>query len=195
MDRILVIGASSGGPPVLFRLIPRFPRSFPYPIVIVQHMPPGFTGTMAELLDENAALAVQEARQGLPVVPGTVLVAPSPYHLYLSGGGDEVICSLRSDPEDSVCSPRIDCALETAAELYGKGALAVVLTGMSAGQDCIKGAEAVRAAGGTVLTQDEESCACHGMPGGVEKAGHSSLVAPLPQLYEMIIEAMGLTSP
>ena len=84
MDKILVIGASSGGPPALLELIPKFPNSFPYPILIVQHMPPGFTGPMADFLDEQSAVRVLEARQFDSLEPGKALIAPAPFHMYVT---------------------------------------------------------------------------------------------------------------
>jgi two-component system chemotaxis response regulator CheB len=195
MSRILVIGASSGGPPALFRLLPRFPQSFPYPIVVVQHMPPGFTGPMAELLDEHSALTVREARVDDTLQPGLVLVAPAPYHLYVVPARGTAKVSLSSEPKDSLCSPRIDCAMESAAALYRNGVLGVVLSGMSAGQDCIRGAAAIRSAGGKVIAQDESSSVCYGMPQGVVKAGLSNREVPIGDMHKAIFEIMGVLSP
>jgi len=191
MSRILVIGASSGGPPALFRLLPRLPRTFPHPVVIVQHMPPGFTGPMAELLDENSKLAVREARMDDAIEPGTAFVAPAPHHLYLAQRQGATKVSLSSEPEDSICSPRIDCTMESAAALYGAGAVGVVLSGMSAGQDCVRGAAAIRSAGGQVIAQDESTSVCYGMPQGVVEAGLVSQEAPIGEIHQILLDLMG----
>jgi len=192
MSKILVIGASSGGPPALFRLLPKLPRTFPHPIVIVQHMPPGFTGPMAELLDESSDLAVREARMNDAVEPGVALVAPAPHHLYLVRQRGTTKVSLSSEPEDSICSPCIDCTMESAAALYGAGAMGVVLSGMSAGQDCVRGATAIRSAGGQIIAQDEGSSVCYGMPQGVVEAGLVNQEVPINEMHQVLFDLMGV---
>ncbi|MDA0837583.1 MAG: CheB methylesterase domain-containing protein [Planctomycetota bacterium] len=192
MDKILILGASSGGPPALLELIPKLPESFPYPILIVQHMPPGFTGPMAEFLDEQSAVRVLEARQFDVLEPGKALVAPAPFHMYVEKGNAPHVM-LSHEPVDSVCSPRIDCTMSSAASLYGAGVIGVVLSGLSAGNDCVKGAEAIRAAGGRVFTQARKGCACYFMPKAVVDAGYSDAEVCLEQLHERILAAMGVS--
>ncbi len=192
MDKILVIGASSGGPPALLELIPKFPNSFPYPILIVQHMPPGFTGPMADFLDEQSAVRVLEARQFDSLEPGKDLIAPAPFHMYVEKG-DDVQIVLSQEPADSVCSPRIDCTMISAANVFGAGVTGVVLSGLSAGSDCIKGAATIRESGGTVISQAREGCTCYFMPKAVADAGFSDAEVRLDQMHKKILAAMGVT--
>jgi two-component system chemotaxis response regulator CheB len=107
--------------------------------------------------------------------------------------GDSVQVALSLEPKDSICSPRIDCTMSSAAKVFGAGVTGVVLSGLSAGNDCTKGAEAIKEAGGRVLTQAREGCTCYYMPKAVVDAGFSDEEVRLEQLHERILAAMGIT--
>jgi two-component system chemotaxis response regulator CheB len=156
------------------------------------NMPPGFTGPMAEFLDDQSAVRVLEARQFDLLEPGKALVAPAPFHMYVEKG-DGAHIALSPEPVDSICSPRIDCTMSSAANVFGAGVTGVVLSGMAAGSDCIKGAEAIRESGGRVLTQAREGCTCYFMPKAVVDAGYSDAEVSLEQMHERILAVMGVT--
>lgn len=174
---ILAIGVSTGGPNALAEVVPALPAGFPLPVVIVQHMPPLFTRFLAERLAAHSALAVREGEEGAALEPGVVWVAPGNYHMTLRRDGERVRIALDQQPPENSCRPAVDPLFRSVAELYGPGALAVILTGM--GHDGLAGAEAVRRAGGVVLAQDEATSVVWGMPGAVVGAGLAEAVLPL----------------
>jgi two-component system chemotaxis response regulator CheB len=177
---LVVIGASTGGPNALAELLPSFPADWPVPIVIVQHMPADFTARLAERLHEKSRLRVREGSAGEPVGAAQAWVAPGGHHLLLRREGKAVRLALNQDPPVNSCRPSVDVLFRSAAEVYGPGVLAVVLTGM--GEDGLRGCECVRSAGGQVLVQDEASSVVWSMPGAVAGAGLADQVLPLKQL-------------
>lgn len=183
---LLAIGCSTGGPEALERVLPLLPATFPVPVVVVQHMPPMFTGLLAARLNNRCALEVVEAAEGDVLRPGRVLIAPGGRHLVLRRSGGRTVVELNDDPPENFCRPAVDPMFRTAAQAYGPGVLATVLTGM--GTDGRKGAEAVRASGGSVLAQDAATSVVWGMPGAVVEAGLADQVLPLASV------ATGITS-
>jgi two-component system chemotaxis response regulator CheB len=177
---VVAIGVSTGGPNALAELLPALPSTFPVPIVIVQHMPPVFTRMLANRLDGRCAVSVIEAEGGELLLPGRIHIAAGGQHLALVRQGTSVITVANDDPPENSCRPAVDVLFRSVAGLYGTGALAVVLTGM--GQDGLRGAEAIRLAGGQVLAQDEASSVVWGMPGFVARAGLADAVLPLDHL-------------
>ncbi len=193
---VVVIGLSTGGPSALEQLLPRLPRSFPVPVLIVQHMPKLFTGALAERLDRCCELTVQEAYEDAPLRPGTVWLAPGDSHLEVAsraamssdGGRDAAVRGgqvrlHRKEPLNH-CRPSVDYLFFSAARIYGPAALALVMTGM--GSDGLDGARAVHRCGGVVLAQDQASSAVWGMPGRVAGAGIASATLPLSQIAEAL---------
>ena len=153
---LVVIGISTGGPQALRYLVPQFPADFPVPIVIVLHMPVGYTQLFAEKLNELSALNVREAREGDPLLAGTVLFAPAGRHLVLRRtAGGSVVCHLTTEPLNLPHRPAADVLFQSAAEVYGERVLGVVMTGM--GHDGRVGAARIKAQGGRVLTEAEQS--------------------------------------
>src|SRR5262249_43144678 len=148
---VVVIGASTGGPNALAELIPAFPPDWSTPLVVVQHMPPDFTARLAERLTEKSRLRVREGVAGEPVFAAQAWIAPGGHHLIVRRGGQAVRLALHQEPPVNSCRPSVDVLFRSAAEVYGPGVLAVVLTGM--GQDGLRGCECVRAAGGQVVVQ------------------------------------------
>src|SRR5205807_502196 len=140
------------------------------PVVIVQHMPPLFTRSLAERLSSQCPITVAEGAPGEPMRPGHAWLAPGDFHLALARDlRDAVRLRTHQGPPENSCRPAVDVLLRSAAEVYGAGVLAVVLTGM--GQDGLRGCEAVRAAGGQIVVQDEASSVVWGMPGFIARAG------------------------
>jgi two-component system, chemotaxis family, protein-glutamate methylesterase/glutaminase len=183
---IVVIGVSTGGPQGLKSVIPHLPADFPVPLVIVLHMPIGYTEAYAKRLDEASALTVVEARDGQSLRPGLVLVAPAGRHLTLHRNG-EGGTSVRLDvrPLDTPHRPSVDVLFESAADVYGDRVLGVVMTGM--GADGRDGAAWIKARGGAVLTEAEETCVVYGMPRSVVEAGLSDEAVPLHRITAAIM--------
>jgi two-component system, chemotaxis family, protein-glutamate methylesterase/glutaminase len=183
---IVVVGVSTGGPQGLKSIIPRLPSDFPVPVAIVMHMPVGYTEAYARRLDETSALTVVEAREGDEVRPGVVLVAPAGRHLTFVRGDGKVRTRLDVRPLDTPHRPSVDVLFQSAAEVYGERVLAIVMTGM--GADGCAGAAWIKARGGAVLTEAEDTCVVYGMPRSVVEAGLSDEAVPLGRLTAAIME-------
>lgn len=184
--KILVIGVSTGGPNALAKLIPTIPASIPVPVLIVQHMPAAFTTTLARRLDGASDLSVKEARAGEVVTPGVVRIAPGGFHMIVEKKGGGVVLNLNEDPPEQGCRPAVDVLFRSAAEVYGKHTLAVILTGM--GKDGLNGSETIIDQGGSLFAQDEASSVVWGMPGAVTRAGLVDKVIPLERIgYEIML--------
>jgi two-component system chemotaxis response regulator CheB len=182
---IVVIGVSTGGPQALKYLIPLLPRDFPVPVAIVMHMPVGYTEMYARKLDELAALEVHEAREGLAVRPGTVILAQAGKHLLLQREPDgRVVAHLDNRPFDTPHRPAVDVLFRSAAETYRKGVLGIVMTGM--GSDGLEGAAWIKSQGGMIFTEAEETCVVYGMPRSVDEANLSDRSVPLFELAKAI---------
>jgi len=173
---IVAIGASTGGPRALAAILERLPRDFAAPIVIVQHMPPLFTKSLAERLDGCSELRCSEGEDGAVLGPGTVWIAPGNWHMKVSRVGNTASLRLSGEPPESSCRPAADPLFRSVADAYGPAALGVVLTGM--GQDGLKGSERIRERGGAVIAQDEATSVVWGMPGAVTRAGLADRVLP-----------------
>lgn len=186
---LVVIGVSTGGPQALRFLIPQFAADLPVPIAIVLHMPVGYTQPYAQKLSEISKLQVKEAREGDPFVAGTVLVAPAGRHMLVrrSANGHGVV-QFSLQPVDLPHRPAADILFQSAAEVYRERVLGIVMTGM--GHDGRQGAAWIKAQGGTVLTEAEESCVIYGMPRSVVEAGLSDGAIPLNQMARAIIERL-----
>ena len=180
-EHLVVIGCSTGGPRALAALVPELPAEAPTAYLIVQHMPAGFTRSLAERLDASGPIAVREAVAGDRLEGGTALVAPGDYHLRLSPSG-----AVELDQAARVhgVRPSVDVALESVSERFGSKTVAVILTGM--GQDGAAGAAVVRQAGGYVLAEDESTCVVWGMPRAVVERGLAHRVVPLDGIAEAI---------
>lgn len=182
---VLALGASTGGPEALEAVLTGLPTTFRLPVVVVQHMPAGFTRQFARRLASRCALPVREAVDGDPVVPGTVLLAPGGLHMRVSPGRGRRVVRLDHGTPENFCRPSVDVLFRSVAAAYAGTALAVVLTGM--GSDGLRGADDLVAAGSEVLVQDEESSTVWGMPGAVSRAGLASAILPLVQIAPAIL--------
>ena len=176
----VVVGVSTGGPVALSEFLPAFVKTAGVPVLIVQHMPAVFTAHLAEQLTKVCGMPVREAADGHELGPGDVFLAPGGRHLKVVRNGTKVITQLDDGPPENACRPAADVLFRSAAAVWGGATLAVVLTGM--GKDGLKGSEAIHAAGGTILAQDEITSVVWGMPGHVARAGLAEAVLPLRQL-------------
>ena len=186
LPRAVVIGVSTGGPGALAEIMPMFPADFGLPVLIVQHMPPIFTRLLAERLNTLTPLHVEEAVEGALVEPGRVFIAPGNYHLTVRRNveGAAVVALHQSPPENS-CRPSVDVLFRSAAEVYGGGVIAVVLTGM--GLDGAQGAKELHSRGARVIAQDAASSVVWGMPSGVVNAGVADAVVDLHRIVPEIL--------
>lgn len=182
---LLAVGASTGGPAALATLLKGLPASLPVPVLLTQHMPANFTKVLASRLDAATGLRVREAQGGERLEPGDVWIAPGDRHLVIARDGDRLVTRLNSDPPECFCRPSVDVMFRSIAEVLGGACLAVVLTGM--GQDGLRGATALNAAGATVFTQDEATSVVWGMPGYVTRAGLATRVLPIDQIATEIL--------
>jgi two-component system, chemotaxis family, protein-glutamate methylesterase/glutaminase len=184
--RVLLIGSSTGGPQALTilagQLAPVFERA---PVLITQHMPPTFTTILAEHLARASGRDTHEAIDGEPIVPGTIYLAPGGRHMTVIRRSGQPAISLNDGALVNFCRPAVDPLFSAAAEVWGGGVLAVVLTGM--GSDGMHGAQDVAAAGGSVIAQDEATSVVWGMPGAAANAGVCSAVLPLDQIAPKVV--------
>ena len=186
--KVVAIGVSTGGPAALDRVLPVFPRTFPLPVLVVQHMPELFTASLAGRLNGRCRLRVREAVEGDPVLPGTIFVARGNWHMEVFGGASSAAAAtlhLTQAPPENHCRPAVDVLFRTAAAVYGGGVLAAVLTGM--GSDGLAGSRLLRGAGSIVLAQDQATSAVWGMPGVVANAGLANRVLPLDAIGPEIV--------
>ncbi|MCL4370474.1 MAG: chemotaxis response regulator protein-glutamate methylesterase [Chloroflexi bacterium] len=184
-EKVVVIGTSTGGPRALFEVVPRLPAGLQAGVLLVQHMPPGFTRSLASRLNDVSRLQVREAAEGDLVQTGLALLAPGDFHLTVRRGGR---IALEKTPAVHGVRPSVDITMEAAASVYGAFTVGVVLTGM--GVDGTSGALAIRRAGGLVMAEDESTCVVYGMPRSVCEAGAANRVVRLEAMAEAIVDAV-----
>ncbi|HTV59259.1 MAG TPA: chemotaxis response regulator protein-glutamate methylesterase [Verrucomicrobiae bacterium] len=185
---VIAIGASTGGPKAIQEIIPRLPADFPAGIVIVQHMPPGFTSPFARRLGDLSRIAVREAAHGDHIRPGLALVAPALSHITLSSCSPSGFCvHLSKTPAGTLHTPSVDVMMLSAAEVCGSHVMGVIMTGM--GSDGARGMKAIHDSGGYTIGQDESSCSVYGMPRACAELGILDRVVPLSRLSEEILWA------
>lgn len=182
-DIAVVIGSSTGGPSALNQVLPALPGDIRAGILVVQHMPPGFTRSLAARLGEASAIAVKEAEAGDRLADGVALVAPGGHHMAVIGAGEVV---LTVDPPRNGVRPSVDTTMESAARVYGDRLVGVVLTGM--GRDGAAGMAAIKAAGGRTIAEHESTCVIYGMPKAVIEQGLADVVVPIHEVAEAIVE-------
>jgi two-component system chemotaxis response regulator CheB len=178
MPRVLLIGASTGGPRAVGEVLAAMgPALSRIPVLIVQHMPPIFTAVFAEHLQAQTGVLAREPKAGEPLSPGRIFVAPGGRHMGLVKEGANIVVRLDDGPPVNFCRPAVDVLFRDAAAIFGASALAVVLTGM--GSDGTNGARALVETGATVIAQDEATSTVWGMPGSIAKAGLAHEILPL----------------
>jgi two-component system chemotaxis response regulator CheB len=186
---LVVLGISTGGPQALKYLIPQLPADLAVPVILVIHMPVGYTELYAQKLNELSPLNVSEARAEEVVEPGKVLLAPAGRHLTLRRQENgTIITHLSARPFDTQHRPSVDVLFQSAAEIYGSRTLGVVMTGM--GSDGRQGAAWIKSQGGLIFTEAEESCVVYGMPLSVVEAGLSDRQVTLEKMAQAILEVI-----
>jgi len=184
---IVVLGISTGGPQALRSLIPQLPAALPVPMAIVLHMPIGYTELYARKLDEVSALSVCEAADGSELRAGSVLIAPAGRHLSLHRNGSGMVTThLDVRPLDTPHRPSVNVLFQSAADTYRGRVLGIVMTGM--GDDGREGAAWIKAKGGTIFTESEDSCVVYGMPRSIVEAGLSDRQIGLANMADAILE-------
>jgi two-component system, chemotaxis family, protein-glutamate methylesterase/glutaminase len=182
---MVAIGISTGGPFALHSIIPKIPKAFPKGIVIVQHMPPKFTKSLADRLNNISEIEVKEAEEGDVIRRGLVLIAPGGLHVtFKRNDKNEVAVHLSEEPSDTLHRPSVDVMMKSAAEVSSPGVLGVIMTGM--GKDGLEGLRVIRKKNGFIIAQNEETCVVYGMPRAAVEAGLSDVVAPLEQIPQIL---------
>lgn len=183
----LVVGVSTGGPNALHVFVPKLPADLPFPVLCVQHMPPLFTASLAERLDRDSALGVEEGVEGRRLENGRMYIAPGGHHMVLARGPDGRLQVRLSDaaPVNS-CRPAVDVLFRSVEEVVGGGVVSVILTGM--GSDGANGVRGLRAKGAWSIAQDEASSVVWGMPGAIVQQGLADEILPLDRIADRIAE-------
>jgi len=187
-ERIIAIGASTGGVEALREVICALPPDAPA-VLITQHMPEQFTKSFATRLDSICKVKVQEAVDGQRVLPGHVYLAPGNFHLSLARTGANYLCRVHDGPPVSGHRPSVDVLFESVARVAGQNAVGVILTGM--GRDGAAGLLSMRKAGARTIGQDEASCVVYGMPRVAYEAGGVERQLPLSAICSGLVEAVG----
>lgn len=183
---LIAIGASTGGPPAIQSILLRIPKNLPAGIVVSQHMPEGFTRHFAERLDRISAFSVKEADDGEPVGPGKALIAPGGYHMLLEEKGKTVKTVLKRRSLADKYVPSVDMMMKSAATVYGRKVLGVILTGM--GNDGKVGMKSIKENKGQTIAESEETSVVFGMPQEVIEAGAADKVVSLRDIPDEIIK-------
>ena len=187
-DWIVAIGTSTGGPRALQEVLTRLPGSLPCPTVVVQHMPPGFTKSLAERLNSLSELTVKEAADNDKLSAGTVYIAPGDFHLTLRRDASGTYVKLNKDPAIGGLRPAVDPMMVSVAETYGTKTVGVILTGM--GHDGAKGMQAIKRLHGRTIAEDQSTSVVFGMPKAAIEVGAVDTVLPLPQVAEGIVQCL-----
>ena len=185
--QLIVIGASTGGTEAVKDVLTRLPGGLP-PILIVQHIPPIFSKTFADRLNELCAMEVREAVHGDEARPGMALVAPGDFHMVVNWENNAYRVQLRQDPPIHHTRPAVDMLFNSAARCAGANTLGILLTGM--GRDGAQGMQQIKAGGGTNLVQNEETCVVYGMPRAAVELGVADQILPLDHIPHAILHAL-----
>lgn len=189
-SEIVTIGISTGGPNALTQMLPKLPGDLGVPVLIVQHMPPVFTKSLAASLDKKCALSVKEAEEGEPIQANVVYIAPGGKQMKLSAGADgkNRCIKLTNDPPENSCRPSVDYLFRSVGDYYVGRATAVIMTGM--GSDGTKGLGILKNKGAHIIGQDEASCVVYGMPKAPADLGYLHVVAPLNKIADEIVKSV-----
>lgn len=187
-EKILAIGTSTGGPRALQEIITKLPGNLPCGVVIVQHMPPGFTKSLSDRLNSLSALTVKEAEHNDVIRPGLVLIAPGDYHMEIIREGNKKVIKLNQDPPIGGHRPAVDPMMESVAKVYGQRTVGVILTGM--GHDGAKGIKLIKQQLGYTIAEDQSTAVVFGMPKAAIELGVVDKVAPLSAIAAEIVKAV-----
>jgi len=187
---IIVIGISTGGPNALAEMMPMLPGDINVPILVVQHMPPIFTQSLAKSLSSKCIINVREAKDGEIINPNTAFIAPGGKHMKVvaSPDGRNRIIRITDDPPENSCKPSVDYLFRSVAEHYVGRATGIIMTGM--GSDGTIGSKLLKDNGSFVIAQDEASCTVYGMPKEIIEAGYADVIVPLDQIANEIMTAI-----
>jgi two-component system, chemotaxis family, protein-glutamate methylesterase/glutaminase len=184
-SRVVAIGISTGGPQALQYLLPQLPADFPAALLIVQHMPEGFTDMFARRLDEICAIRVKEAQSGDLLLAGRALIAPGNRHLKIKRLTTDHVAVLSDEPKVNGHRPSVDALFQSVAQEFGDKSIAVLMTGM--GDDGARGLGEIKDAGGLTIAQSENSCVVYGMPKAAIERGFAVRVVPLDALANTLL--------
>ena len=187
-DRLVVIGSSTGGPRALGTLIPALPADGRTAYLIVQHMPPGFTRSLADRLDSASQLSVREAAQGDQLAAGLALIAPGNYHMTLVRSGARYLVRLNQDPPVNRHRPSVDVMFASVAKHAGGNSIGIILTGM--GDDGAAGLLQMKQSGAYTIAQNESTCVVFGMPKEAIQAGAVDVVLPLGDIPNALLRQL-----
>lgn len=187
---IIAIGISTGGPNALAQMLPKLPGDIGVPLVIVQHMPPLFTQSLANSLNSKCAIEVREAKQGEPLQPNVAYIAPGGKQMKIAAGADGKarVIKITDDPPVNNCKPSVDYLFHSVADHYVGRATGVIMTGM--GSDGTVGLRQMKNNGAVVIAQDEDSCVVFGMPKEPIESGLADVVAPLDHIAAEILKTI-----
>jgi two-component system chemotaxis response regulator CheB len=187
---IIAIGISTGGPNALATMLPMIPGDIGVPIVIVQHMPPMFTQSLANSLASKCAISVREAKQGEPLLPNTAFIAPGGKQMKIVAGADgkNRIIKITDDPPENSCKPSVDYLFRSVAHHYVGRSTGVIMTGM--GSDGTQGLKLLKKNGSTIIAQNEATCVVFGMPKEAAETGLADAVLALNQIADMIVKTV-----
>ena len=185
--QVIAIGASTGGPKALIELLPSLPANLPVPIVMVLHMPAGFTTQMATSLDSKCKISVLEATDKQPLLPGTAYLAPAGTQMKvaIAPTGSRVI-RVTNDPPIHNCKPSVDYLFRSVALVYQERAIGVILTGM--GSDGALGLKEMKGRGAATIAQEKKSCIVYGMPKEAVSLGAVDVISPLSRIHTELLK-------
>lgn len=191
---IVAIGVSTGGPNALSQMLPQLPAGIGVPIVIVQHMPPLFTQSLANSLNNKCAIEVREAKNGDPLLPNVAYVAPGGKQMKIIAGADgtQRVIKITDDPPENNCKPSVDYLFRSVADHYVGRATGVIMTGM--GSDGTAGLKLMKNNGARIIAQNEATCVVYGMPKEPVESGLADVVSPLDQIAAEIMRTISFST-
>jgi two-component system chemotaxis response regulator CheB len=187
--QVIALGISTGGPKALTEIVPQLPANLPVPLLLVQHMPPVFTKSLADDLNRRTQLTVREGVDGQPVHGGEIWIAPGGRQMKVQRQNDEVVLRITDDPPENSCRPSVDYLFRSVAEVYGGRAVGVIMTGM--GNDGSLGCRRLKHCGARIIAQDAATCVVFGMPREPIETGVADVVAPLGRIAAEIARLAG----
>jgi two-component system, chemotaxis family, protein-glutamate methylesterase/glutaminase len=186
---VVVIGTSTGGPTALQTVLSQIPAGFSAPILVVQHMPKGFTKMMADRLDTFCELVVKEAQDGERVQPGKVLIAPGGMQMFLEVSGTQTVTRIvEGNSNKTPYRPSVNVLFDSAADIYGDRVIALVLTGM--GSDGLEGCKRLKEKGAIILAESEQSCIVYGMSKCIVDEKLADSIIPLPAIGKFLVQTV-----
>ncbi|KAB2954379.1 chemotaxis response regulator protein-glutamate methylesterase [Heliorestis acidaminivorans] len=193
LNKIILIGTSTGGPKALYEVIPKLPRDLDAAVLVVQHMPPGFTRSLAERLDANSPLKVKEAEHNEEIRPGVVYIAPGDYHLKVQKTekpslGKQLWVRLTQEPPAGGHRPSVNVMMTSVVDNYWSKIVGVIMTGM--GSDGAEGIKLIKSQQGKTIAEDASTCIVYGMPKVAIESGYIDKVAPLTELADEITRSI-----